>query len=33
MTEGKAADARLNSLLEEKIRDGDAFDRIEHFRS
>lgn len=31
MAERKAAGAKLDSLLEEKIRNGDAFDRMEHF--
>ncbi|MEV0607289.1 hypothetical protein AB0I61_13060 [Polymorphospora rubra] len=31
VAERKAAAAKLDSLLEEKVRDGDAFDRAEHF--
>ncbi|MEJ3746281.1 hypothetical protein WEI85_23695 [Actinomycetes bacterium KLBMP 9797] len=31
MAERKAAAEKLNTLLEEKIRHGDAFDRMEHF--
>jgi hypothetical protein len=33
MAERKAATAKLDSLLEEKVRDGDAFDRMEHFET
>jgi hypothetical protein len=31
MAERKAAAEKLNDLLEERIRQGDAFDRVEHF--
>lgn len=31
IAERKAAAAKLDGLLEEKIREGDAFDKVEHF--
>jgi hypothetical protein len=33
MAERKAATEKLNTLLEEKIRDGDEFDRMDHFQT